>query len=88
MTQHEYQLSDEEYTRLTNGQDVTVEVDGGGQGVVRIMPPCTVRGHDWKEVELDDVNKCVVRECRRCGVEGRIELGDSDAADHMTRVIK
>jgi len=84
----QYTLTEEQYIALTNGKYVEVESDGHVDTYVVISPPCSVRGHDWGAVSIDNVNRRLERECSRCGKTGYVELEDNETLDEITHIVR
>lgn len=82
----ERQLTDGQYTKLTDGESVEVEFDGDEEVFLTLRPPCSVRGHIWIAHEMYYPNEELVRVCERCGVTGTVDTTDNEALDVITEV--
>lgn len=82
------QLTDEQYTKLTNGEHIEAEANDGEDVYVVVTPPCSVRGHDWGGVSIDNVNQRLERKCSRCGKTGYVELEDNEMLDTITHIVE
>jgi len=88
MSEKEYQLSDDQYTLLTDGKPVKLTVDVGKGTVVSLFPPCSVRGHSWDNESGRVRNGAFVRDCERCDSKARIDLESGPTLDYVIEVVE